>query len=46
MKALKASFLSIDEWKYFKFRYTYKFRNRMAGLFSSFNKSMDYKPVR
>ena len=27
MKALKVSFLSIDEWKYLKFRHTYKFHN-------------------
>ena len=30
MKAPEVSFLSIDEWKYLKFR------NRMAGFFSSF----------
>ena len=38
MKALKVSFPSIDEWWYLEFRYTYKFRNRMAGFFSSFKK--------
>ena len=38
MKALKVSFLSIDEWKYLKFRHIYKFHNRMAGFFSSFKK--------